>query len=55
MSNKKLKTGDFVVFDAISHHMINKHYKWCYIIIFFYNIHTFEEVALADPELSYVN
>jgi len=33
---KKFKTGDFVVFDAISHHMINKHYKWCYIIIFFF-------------------
>jgi len=50
------KTSDFVVFDRISHHIINKYYKWCYIIIFFLsNIHTFGEVPTADPELSYVN
>jgi len=52
---KKFKTSDFVVFDTISHHIINKYYKWCYIIIFVSNIHTFEEVPTADPELSYVN
>jgi len=46
MQNKKsIKLLDFVVFDKISHHIMNKNYKWCYI-----NIHTYEEVPTADPE-----
>ena len=52
---KKFKTSDFVVFDTIANHIINKYYKWCYIVFFLSNIHTFEEVPTPDPELSYVN
>jgi len=47
---KSFKLLDFAVCDTISHHIINKYYKWCYI-----KIHTFEEVPTADPELSYLN
>jgi len=35
---KKVKTSDFVVFDATAYHIINKYCKWCYIIIFLSNI-----------------
>jgi len=35
MLKKILKLLDFVVFDTILHHIINKCYKWCYIKIVF--------------------
>jgi len=56
--NKKgFKQLDFVVFDTISHHIMNKCYEWCYIKIVFtkHFYHTFYEIPTADPELSYVN
>ena len=46
---------DFVVFDTISHQIINKYLKKVLYQFILQNIHTFEEVRKADPKLSYVN
>jgi len=52
---KNVKPLEFAVFDAISHHIINKYYKWCYIKIVLLTIRTFETVPTADQKSSYVH